>query len=148
LERSLAEVETDPGGKTLVDRQTALNEFIIRSRLRLGNLQDTSATLNQFKEELAKSQADLVPLQAPTLGIEALIGEVNTYRDILIKTLGEIETKGDEKLDSRVEALSTSKLEIDQRIAHVFEEFQKLDSMRKNIGEIFTSIRSTLNKIG
>jgi DNA repair exonuclease SbcCD ATPase subunit len=148
LERSLAEVETDPGGKTLVDRQTVLNEFIIRSRLRLRKLQDTSATLNQFKEELAKSQADLVPLQAPALGIEALIGEVNTYRDLLIKTLGEIEFKGDEKLDSRVEALSTSKLEIDKRIAHVFENFQKLDSMRKNIGEIFTSIRSTLNRIG
>jgi DNA repair exonuclease SbcCD ATPase subunit len=148
LERSLAEVETDPGGRTLVDRQTALNEFIIQSRLRLGKLQDTSATLNQFKEELAKSQTDLAPLQAPAFGIEALISEVNTYRNILIKTLGEIEIKGDEKLDSRVEALSAGKLEIDARIAHVFENFQKLDSMRKNIGEIFTSIRSTLNRIG
>jgi chromosome segregation ATPase len=148
LERALAEVETDPGGRTLVDRQTALNEFIIQSRLRLGKLQDTSATLNQFKEELAKSQADLVPLQAPVSGIEALIGEVNTYRDALIKTLGEIEFKGGEKLDSRVEALSTGKLELDKKIAHVFEDFQKLDSMRKNIGEIFTSIRSTLNRIG
>jgi SMC interacting uncharacterized protein involved in chromosome segregation len=77
-----------------------------------------------------------------------LIGEVNTYRDILIKILDEIEFKGDEKLDSRVEALSTGKLEIDERIAHVFEDFQKLDSMRKNIGEIFTSIRGTLNRIG
>jgi hypothetical protein len=148
LERSLAEVETDPSGKTLVDRQTALNEFIVRSRLRLRSLQDTSATLNQFKEELAKSQAELAPLQAPAFGIEAMIAEVNTYRDILIKTLGEIEFKGDEKLGSRVEALSTGKLEIDERIAHVFEDFQKLDSMRKNIGEIFTSIRSTLNRIG
>ena len=148
LERSLAEVETDPGGKTLVDRQTALNEFIIRTRLRLGKLQDTSATLNQFREELAKSQADLVPLQAPASGIEALIVEVNTYRDTLTKTLGEIEFKGDEKLDARVAALSTGKREIDERIAHVFEDFQKLDSMRKNIGEIFTSIRSTLNRIG
>jgi chromosome segregation ATPase len=148
LERSLTEVETDPGGKTLADRQTALNEFIIRSRLRLSKLQDTSATLNQFKEELAKSQVDLAPLQAPAFGIEALISEVNTYRDVLIKTLGEIESKGDEKLDSRVEALATGKLEIDDRIAHVFENFQKLDSMRKNIGEIFTSIRSTLNRIG
>ncbi|THD68524.1 MAG: hypothetical protein E7813_10285 [Bradyrhizobium sp.] len=148
LERSLAEVETDPGGKTLADRQIALNEFIIRSRLRLRNLHDTSATLNQFKEELAKSQADLVPLQAPGSGIEALIGEVNTYRDILIKTLSEIEFKDDEKLDSRVATLSRGKLEVDERIAHIFEEFQKLDSMRKNIGEIFTSIRSTLNRIG
>ena len=148
LERSLAEVETDPGGQTLVDRQTALDEFIIRTRLRLGKLQDTSATLNQFREELARSQADLVPLQAPASGIEALISEVNTYRDTLIKTLGEIEFKGDEKLDSRVAALSNGKLEIDTRIAHVFEDFQKLDSMRKNIGEIFTSIRSTLNRRG
>ena len=29
LERALAEVETDPGGKSLIDRQTALNEFIV-----------------------------------------------------------------------------------------------------------------------
>jgi hypothetical protein len=35
-----------------------------------------------------------------------------------------------------------------ERIARIFENFQRLDSMRKNIGEIFTSIRSTLNRIG
>jgi SMC interacting uncharacterized protein involved in chromosome segregation len=148
LERSLDEVETDSSGKSLADRQNALNEFIVQSRLRLGRLQDSSAMLNQFKEALAKSQAELAPLQAPVFGIEALIGDVNANRDLLIKTLGEIEFKGDEKLSSRVEALSDNKLEIDARIARVFENFQKLDSMRKDIGEIFTSIRGTLNRIG
>jgi chromosome segregation ATPase len=148
LERLLSEVETDSSGKSLVDRQNALNEFIVESRLRLGRLQESSTTLNQFKEALAKSQAELAPLQAPVFGIEALIEEVNTNRDLLIKTLGEIEFKGDEKLSSRVEALSNNKLEIDTRIARVFENFQKLDSMRKDIGEIFTSIRGTLNRIG
>jgi SMC interacting uncharacterized protein involved in chromosome segregation len=73
---------------------------------------------------------------------------VNTNRDLLIKTLGEIEFKGDEKLSSRVEALANNKVEIDARLAQVFENFQKLDSMRKDIGEIFTSIRGTLNRIG
>ena len=148
LERSLAEVETDSSGKSLIDRQNALSGFIVQSRLRLRRLQDSSATLNQFKEELAKSQAELLPLQAPVFGMQALIGEVNTNRDLLLKTLGEIEFNGDEKLGSRVEALSRNKLEIDERIAQVFENFQKLDSMRKDIGEIFTSIRSTLNRIG
>jgi SMC interacting uncharacterized protein involved in chromosome segregation len=148
LERALAEVETDASGKSLVDRQNALKEFIVQSRLRLGKLQDSSATLNQFKESLAKSQAELAPLQAPVFGIEALIGEVNTNRDLLIKTLGEIEFKGDEKLSSRVEAIASNKLEVDARLARVFENFQKLDSMRKDIGEIFTSIRGTLNRIG
>jgi len=148
LERAFTEVETDQRGRSLVDRQNALNEFIIQSRLRLTNLQDSSARLSRFKEELSNSQAELVPLQAPVFGIEALIGEVNALHDILSKTLDEIEFKGDEELGSRVETLSTNKLRIDERIAHVFEDFQKLDSLRKNVGEIFTSIRSTLNKIG
>ena len=64
----------------------------------------------------------------------------------LIKTLDEIECRGDEALGSRVEALSGKKHEIDEKIARVFENFQKLDSMRKDIGEIFTSIRGTLNE--
>jgi chromosome segregation ATPase len=148
LERSLAEVETDSSGRSLIDRQNALNEFIIRSRLRLRKLEDSSATLNQFKQELAKSQAELAPLQAPVFGIEALIDEVNAGRDILAKTLGEIESSGGEMLGTRVEELSRSKGEIDEKIVRVFENFQRLDSMRKNIGEIFTSIRSTLNRIG
>ena len=46
------------------------------------------------------------------------------------------------------EAIATNKTEIDERISRVFEDFQKLDSMRKNIGEMFTSIRGTLNRIG
>jgi chromosome segregation ATPase len=148
LERSLAEVETDPSGKSLIDRQNALTEFILQARLRLGKLQDSSATLKQFKEEMAKSQAELAPLQAPVFGIEALIADVNKAREILIRTLGEIESKGDEMLSSRVEALSKNKREIDEKIAQVFEHFQKLDSMRKDIGEIFTTIRGTLNRIG
>ncbi|MDO9057847.1 MAG: hypothetical protein Q7U92_02330 [Bradyrhizobium sp.] len=148
LERALAEVETDPDGRSLIDRQNALNEFIVESRLRLTRLQDTSATLTRFKEEAAKSQAELTPLQSPAFGIEALIQEVNANRDILVKTLGEIELKGDEQLSSRVEALVKNKAEIDQRLARIFENFQNLDSMRKDIGEIFTSIRGTLNRIG
>jgi chromosome segregation ATPase len=148
LERSLAEVETDPDGKSLIDRQNALNEFIVEARLRLTGLQDSSSTLAHFREGLVKSQGELAPLQSPVFGIEALIREVNENRDILIKTLGEIEFKGDEKLSSRVEALSRNKAEVDERLAHVFENFQKLDSMRKDIGEIFTSIRGTLNRVG
>jgi predicted nucleic acid-binding Zn-ribbon protein len=148
LERSLAEIETDSNGRSLADRQNALNEFVIQSRLRLRTLQDSLATLNQFKEELAKSKAEIVPLQAPVFGIEALIGEVHASRDHITETLDEIELSGDEELGSRVEALSKSKFEIDGRIAKVFEHFTTLDSIRKDIGGIFTTIRNTLNRIG
>src|SRR6266702_3955702 len=141
LERSLADVETDPDGKTLADRQNALNDFVIQSRQRLGALQETLATLNAFKTELSKSQADLVPLKAPVFGIEALIADVSTTRDLLAKTLGEIEANGGVPLASRVDALTKSKREVEDRLARIFENFNALDGLRKDIGGIFATIR-------
>jgi len=148
LERSLADVETDPEGKTLVDRQNALNDFVLQSRQRLGALQETLATLNAFKTELSKSQADLVPLKAPVFGIEALIAEVGTTRDLLAKTVGEIEANGDVTLASRVDALARSKREVEDRLARIFDNFNALDALRKDIGGIFSTIRNSLNRIG
>ena len=148
LERSLAEIETDPDGTTLVDRQNALNDFVIQSRQRLGALQETLATLNAFKTDLSKSQADLVPLKAPVFGIEALIAEVGTTRDLLAKTVGEIEANGGVPLASRVDALAKSKREVEDRLARIFDNFNALDALRKDIGGIFSTIRNSLNRIG
>lgn len=148
LERSLADVETDSDGKTLADRQNALNDFVVQSRQRLGALQETLATLNAFKTELSKSQADLVPLTAPVFGIEALIAEVGTTRDLLAKTVGEIEANGDVTLASRVDALTKSKREVEDRLARIFDNFNALDALRKDVGGIFATIRNSLNRIG
>jgi chromosome segregation ATPase len=148
LEQALAEIEIDQSGKSLDERQNALNEFVIQSRIRLGALQETFMTLDQFKKELAKARADLVPLQAPVFGIEALIGDVHAIRNLLVTTLCEIEANGDGPLSSRVEALAKSKREVEERIAKVFENFTTLDLLRKDIGGIFTTIRGTLNRIG
>jgi SMC interacting uncharacterized protein involved in chromosome segregation len=101
--------------------------------------------LNQLKDELAKSQVKLAPLQAPVFGVETLIGEVQASRDQIIKALDEIESSRDEKLSSRVEALSKSKLEIEGRIAQLFEHFTTLNSIRRDIGVLFTTIRNTLD---
>lgn len=148
LERSLAEVETDDDGKSLADRQNALNDFVLQSRQRLGALQETLTTLNAFKAELSKSQADLVPLKAPVFGIEAMIAEVSTTRDLLAKTVGEIEANGGVTLASRVETLTKSKREVEDRIARIFDNFNALDALRKDIGGIFSTIRNSLNRIG
>lgn len=148
LERALAEVETDADGKTLADRQNALNDFVLQSRQRLGALQETLATLNAFKTELSKSQADLVPLKAPVFGIEAMIADVGTTRDLLAKTVGEIEANGDVTLASRVETLTKNKREVEDRLARIFDNFNALDALRKDIGGVFATIRNSLNRIG
>jgi len=148
LERSLADIETDPDGKTLAERQNTLNDFVLQSRQRLGALQETLTTLNAFKAELSKSQADLVPLKAPVFGIEAMIADVSVTRDLLARTVSEIEDNGHATLASRVDALTKSKREVEDRLARIFENFNALDALRKDIGGIFSTIRNSLNRIG
>jgi len=63
-----------------------------------------------------------------------MIGEVHSIREVVLKTLTEIESNGSNSLESRLEQLSSSKREIDERLAQVFEHFGKLDSIRKDIG--------------
>lgn len=145
LERSLSEVETDPAGRSLADRQHALDEFAAQTRVRVRVLQDSSTALNGFGEAMDKSKAALVPLLSPVDGIEALIGDLHGRRDRLLKTLEEIELHGDEKLGARVESLYRSKLETEQRVAQIVEQFAKLDSIRKEINGLFAKLGGTVD---
>lgn len=144
LERALADVETDAAGRSLADRQNELNEFAAQTRVRVRVLQDSATALNGFRQEIDKSQAALVPLQAPADGIEALIADLHVRRDRLIKTLTEIELHGDQKLGARVEALYRSKIETEQRIVRISEEFAKLDSIRKEVNGLFAKLGGTI----
>ena len=147
LQKALAEVETDAAGKSLTERQHALNEFAAQTRVRVRVLQDSATALNGFRQDIDKSQAALVPLQAPADGIEALIADLHVRRDQLISTLNEIELQGGQKLTARVEALYRSKIETEQRIAQVVEQFAKLDTIRNEIGGLFAKLNGTLDRL-
>jgi DNA repair exonuclease SbcCD ATPase subunit len=147
LEKALAEVETDPAGRSLAERQNELNEFAAQTRVRVRVLQDSAIALSGFRQDIEKSQAALVPLQAPADGIEALIADLQARRDLLIATLHEIELQGEQKLSARVEALHRSKIETEQRIAHVVEQFARLDAIRNEIGGLFARLNGTLDRL-
>ncbi|MGT2499867.1 hypothetical protein ACVOMS_01460 [Bradyrhizobium guangxiense] len=81
-------------------------------------------------------------------GIEAMIAEVGATRDLLAKTISEIEANGEVTLASRVETLTQSKREVEDRLARIFDNFNALDALRKDIGGVFATIRNSLNRIG
>jgi chromosome segregation ATPase len=147
LEKALAEVETDGAGRSLAERQNELNEFAAQTRVRVRVLQDSATALNGFRQDVDNSQAALVPLQAPADGIEALIADLQVRRDRLISTLNEIELQGEQKLSARVETLYRSKIETEQRITQVVEQFARLDTIRNEIGGLFAKLNGTLDRL-
>src|SRR5882724_10207788 len=101
LDRWLAELETDDNKNSLANRMTELNQSVSSIHTRHDVVQESLATLNRFKEELAKCQAELAPVRSPETGINALIAELRVFGDQLSKTLDELESGGDEKLSLR-----------------------------------------------
>jgi chromosome segregation ATPase len=148
LALAFEEVETDSGGRSLADRLSGLDEFSAQTRVRLRILQESLTTLGRYRKDLANSQAEMAPLQAPEEGVNALIKELNDRRAQLMTTLDELEFSGGEKLGARVEALADSKRETEQRIAQVREYFAKLDAIRNDIAGTFTNINNALGRPG
>jgi chromosome segregation ATPase len=148
LALAFEEVETDSGGRSLADRLSGLDEFSAQTRVRLRILQESLTTLGRYRKDLANSQAEMAPLQAPEEGVNALIVELNNRRAQLMTTLDELEFSGGEKLGARVEALADSKRETEQRIAQVREYFAKLDAIRNDIAGTFTNINNALGRPG
>ena len=148
LVRSLSEIEIDPDGRNLVDRQNELNQFVDQSRGRLGTLEHTLGLLNRFKEELDKYQRELAPLQSPTSGIEAAISDLHGRRERLNLSLIELEEANGERLSGRVEAIHRNKVETEQRIAEAVGHFSRLDALRKDVDGLFGKLRQTIDKLG
>ena len=136
LERWLADLETDGDKNNLADRLKELEQNVSLIHARRSLLQESLAKLNRFKEELDKTQAELVPLSAPDAGIYALIAELRLRGDQLTAALDQLETSGDEKLDARVEALSRNKIEIGQRFARLDDGFNILEAIRLDFEEL------------
>jgi chromosome segregation ATPase len=148
LERSLQEIEVDPQGRTLDDRQNELAAFADQSRARLGTLEHTLTLLNRFRQELDEYQRGLAPLQSASSGIEAAIADLHVRRDRLHQSLLQLEVHDEEKLPSRVEAIYRDKVSTEQRIAEAVEHFSRLDSLRKDVDGLFAKLRFTIERLG
>jgi len=148
LRLAFAEIETDAGGKSLADRLGELDKFSAEARGRLRTLQEALTTLNRYRRDLLNSQTELAPLQAPGEGVNALLDDLNARRCQLIAALDELESGGGEKLGSKVESLADSKRATEQRIAQVYQHFEKLETIRSDIAKTFENLSGALNKLG
>ena len=79
LDRWLADLETDDNKNSLANRMNELNQNVSVIHTRHDMVQQSLATLNRFKEELDKCQAELAPVRSPEAGINALIAELRVF---------------------------------------------------------------------
>ena len=136
LARSLDKVEADDNNNNIVDVLKEFDRKTMPIQARHQALQESFALLERLKEAIAKSQGDLVALQTPASGVKALLGEVQTARDVLVKAIEALETTGaGETLAAHVAALDSGKKDAELRIARLEGSFAVLDTIRRDLAE-------------
>jgi chromosome segregation ATPase len=145
LDRTLAEAEADDSGSPLEQRLDQVSQFTKQARSRLAHLQDLQFQLRAVHEDLAKSQADLAPLQSSEQGVESVVADIEQMRRQLTGTLDKLESDGEKTLVARLDAFVGSKHAAELRIAELQKTLAQLEAMRTDIGALFTSLTTSLN---
>jgi chromosome segregation ATPase len=136
LARSLDKIETDDNNNNFVEQ---LKDFDLKTgpiQARHQTLLEAFALLTRLKDGIATSQSELCRLQTPASGVKALLGDVHTARDHLVKAIEALETTAEgEALSARVIVLDSGKKDAELRIARLEQSFGVLDAIRRDMAE-------------
>jgi DNA repair exonuclease SbcCD ATPase subunit len=138
LDRALTQMEqeSDVAGRSVADRLQTLTDDVIQSQTRLKALEDSTATLNKFKDDYGNAMMRIAPLQAADCGIWATIEELRTRHGKLSRALDAIDIRDGEKLSIRADTLARNKRDAEQRMTQLLESASLLDTVRTAVQDL------------
>ena len=146
IDRALGDLEKDETGKGLDTRLQETEGFLNNGHTRLEALETIFGKFEQLRDRMQQLQTDTAPLRGTEAGIKPLIGEVVMLQKNLDTTLLSLERDDNESVGERIQRLSKTKSEIEQRIAALTECLGSLESMRGDIGGHFEKLNATLGR--
>ncbi len=144
IERALGDLEKDETGKSLDARLEETEGFLNRGHTRVEALETIFAKFEQLRDRMQQLQTETAPLRNTDTGIKTLFGEVAVQQKNLDTMLLSLEKDENEAIGERIERLSKTRSEIEQRIAALTECFGSLEAMRREVGSHFESLNTKL----
>lgn len=145
IERSLGDLEKDESGKTLDVRLQETEGFLNRGHTRLEAIEAIFGKFEQVRDGLRQLQNDMTPLRNQEKGIKALVEQVATLQKDVDAALLSLEKDESGTIGERLDRLTKSKSDLEQRIAALTDSFGSLEAIRRDIGEHFQRLNTALN---
>ncbi len=144
IERSLQDFEKGEGQKSLETHLAELTEFVRRTEQRFLAFDQGLISLEGIKTEITRLQGRIAPLESSDTGIKRAVQDVSGLRDRLGDALDRLEQDGDRKVSQRVQELADKTREFEQRVANLCDHFVTLETVRTDIGVLFTRLSVAL----
>lgn len=133
IETLLQEIETHNSGKSLTE---VLDEAVAKAgqaQVRLKTGQAALETLARLRNELGGYQEDLKVLQDSQGGLEAILKQANDLRSDLARKLDVIEGSGNARLTARVETLTKTRNEAENRMTALGNSLATIQTIRNDL---------------
>ncbi len=145
IDRALGDLEKDETGKTLDSRLEETEGFLNRGHTRLESLETTFGKFEQVRERMQQLQGEITPLRSAESGIKTLVEQVAALQKEVDQTLLSLEKDEGGTIGERLDRLSKSKSELEQRMAALTACFGSLEAIRQDVGEQFKRLTATLD---
>jgi chromosome segregation ATPase len=137
IESTLLSIELDKNGRPLGERLQRIADFGAGTGSRFEEIERCTELLLRLKSEFAVLQQRLMPLEDKETGVRSELQALSKTREQLATSIERLEREDGMPLAARVQKLTLARGELDQQVAHLLEQFSKLDAIHKDISELY-----------
>ena len=140
IESTLISIEEDKNGRPLVDRLQRIEDFSAGTGPRFDEIERCMEMLLRVKSEFGALQTRLLPLEDQETGVRTALRSLGKTRELLAASIDRIEREEGIPLAVRVQKVAQARQDLDQQVTHLLEQFSKLDTIHKDIQDLFAKL--------
>ncbi|HEY1982568.1 MAG TPA: hypothetical protein VGH13_21020 [Xanthobacteraceae bacterium] len=148
IDRALSEIASGDDAIAIDIRLKQLMDFVRRSHERCDEIEQALKTVAGLKEDYGGLRQRLAPFVAAKDGIAHRLKELNEARDRLTADIDALQKTPHGSLDARVQNFADAKIEIDDSVSNLDQQFSKLASLRGDIERMSGKLDLALGRLG
>jgi hypothetical protein len=140
IESALLMMEQDKDGRPLADRLQRIADFGAGTGSRFEEIERCMEIILRLKGDFDVLQHRLLPLEDKETGVRNAFRSVSKTRELLAASIDRLEREEGVPLATRVQKLALARQELDGQVTVLLEQFSKLDTIHKDISELFAKL--------
>jgi DNA repair exonuclease SbcCD ATPase subunit len=140
MERMISVIEQDKDGGTLERRLQKLSQFVGITSTRCAEIEQSMHSLLELEEKFVLLQRRIAPLDEKGTGVVGLLTALSDMRNRLDATIACLERHEDISLAERIQQLTKTRGELEERVSSVLAQFSEIEAMHKDISGLFLKL--------
>jgi chromosome segregation ATPase len=140
MERTISGMEQNRDGDSLEQRLQKLREFIATTNARCEEIELSVPGLLELQEKFEGLRMRVAPLNERETGVTGVLNALSDARTRLAATIARLERDEGVSLDERIQQLTETKRELEERVSSVLAQFSAIETIHKDISGLFVKL--------